>query len=325
VPDVEGIDIESLEEVGRCLKRPECVLASGDDCLYVADWGGGVARIAPDGTQRRTLAVDPPVELKPNGIALCADGSCLLANLGDAGGVWRLRANGAVEAFLTEVHGERLPPCNYVLVDGAGRTWITVSTRLEPRARAYRRDVADGFIVLVDSRGARIVADGLGYTNEVQVHPQGEWLYVNETFARRTSRLRIGRDGSLGRRETVAEYSAGTFPDGLAFDEAGGTWVVSIVSNRVIRIDPDGGQQIVLEDADPAHVEWVERAFERHEMGRPHLDTVASRRLANISSIAFGGPERRICFLGCLLGDHLLSFRSPVAGVEPAHWNWRMA
>ena len=57
-------------------------------------------------------------------------------------------------------------------------------------------------------------------------------------------------------------------------------------------------------------------------MGRPHLDAVKSARLRNVSSIAFGGPDRRTAYLGCLLGDSLLSFRVPAPGVAPAHWRW---
>jgi hypothetical protein len=45
--------------------------------------------------------------------------------------------------------------------------------------------------------------------------------------------------------------------------------------------------------------------------------------LKNISSIAFGGPDLRTAYLGCLLGDALATFRSPVAGAPPAHWNYR--
>ena len=40
-------------------------------------------------------------------------------------------------------------------------------------------------------------------------------------------------------RQTVTEFGAGTFPDGLAFDEDGCAWNVSIVSNRLIRVTPD--------------------------------------------------------------------------------------
>jgi hypothetical protein len=55
-------------------------------------------------------------------------------------------------------------------------------------------------------------------------------------------------------------------------------------------------------------------------MGRPHLDKAAGRILRNISSLAFGGPDLRTAYLGCLLGDTLAHFRSPVAGHPPRHW-----
>jgi sugar lactone lactonase YvrE len=44
---------------------------------------------------------------------------------------------------------------------------------------------------MVDTRGARIVADGLGYTNECAIDISGQWLYVNETFSRRLSRFPV--------------------------------------------------------------------------------------------------------------------------------------
>ena len=46
----------------------------------------------------------------------------------------------------------------------------------------------------MDEAPARVVADGLGYTNECAIHPSGQWLYVNETFARRLSRFRLAAD-----------------------------------------------------------------------------------------------------------------------------------
>jgi sugar lactone lactonase YvrE len=135
--------------------------------------------------------------------------------------------------------GGPLPPSNFVISDGAGGLWLTISTRRVPRALGYRKDVDDGFIVHIAADGpARIAADGLGYTNECMVHPSGKWLYVNETFVRRLSRFELLGPGKLGRRETVCEFGAGTFPDGLAFDVDGNAWVTSIVSNRVVRVSP---------------------------------------------------------------------------------------
>jgi sugar lactone lactonase YvrE len=313
-----------LQHLGASLVRPECVLATSHGDLYCADWRGGVAHLAPDGSQRLYAGTLPDGSaLRPNGIALLADGSFLLAQLGaEDGGVYRLTREGRVEPWLLQLDGQPLPPTNFVLADAAGRTWVTVSTRLSPRSLGYRRTCNDGFIVCVQADGrATMAADGLGYANEVAVHPSGRWLYVNETFGRRLSRFTLGADGSLGPKEVVAEFGPGTYPDGLAFDEAGHAWVVSIVSNRLIRVAPDGTQTLWLEDAETAHVAAVEAAFDAGRMERSHLDTNPSRVLRNISSIAFTGADRRTAVLGCLLGDKLATLRLPVAGVAPNHWN----
>ena len=121
----------------------------------------------------------------------------------------------------------------------------------------------------------------------------------------------------------VSEFGAGIFPDGLAFDEEGHAWVVSIVSNRLIRVAPDGSATLWLEETDAGHLDWVEQAYEAGTMGRPHLDGAPGHVLRNISSIAFAGADRRTAVLGCLLGDRLATLRLPVAGVAPTHWNFR--
>ena len=325
-PTVQPVlNLAELPSIGAGLVRPECVLANARGDIYTADWRGGVAHCLPDGSQRLYQGRLPDgSELRPNGIALLADGSFLLAHLGtDRGGVFRLHRDGRVEPWLTSVNGHALPPTNFVVQDHAGRTWITISTRRIPRSLGYRRDCSDGFIVCVSPDGrAQIVAKGLGYTNEVAVHPDRHWLYVNETFARRLSRFPLHDDGTLGRREVVTDFGSGTFPDGLAFDEQGHAWVVSIVSNRLIRVAPDGSQVLWLEDADPAHVAAADAAFEENRMDRPHLDRNPSRVLRNISSVAFTGEDRRTAVLGCLLGDALATLRLPVPGVTPAHWNF---
>jgi sugar lactone lactonase YvrE len=283
-----------------------------------------VAHIRPDGSQTLYKGALPGARpLRPNGIALRRNGNFLLADLGEeSGGIFELTRDGAVRPFLLEVDGIELPPTNFVMEDMAGRIWVAVSTRHRPRARAYRGDIADGFIVIQDKKGARVVADGLGYTNEVAVSPDGRFLYVNETFGRRLTRFRLGPDGALPGRETVAEFGKGIFPDGLAFDAEGSVWIASIVSNRLIRVRPDGSQQLILEDADEAHVAWAEEAFRNGTMGRPHLDRCAGKVLKNISSIAFGSADLCTVYLGCLLGDSLACFRSSVPGHAPFHWTY---
>jgi len=317
------IDLDEIVTLGRDLARPECVLATENGRVYAADWRGGAMILEADGSQWSLLTRAPGFQVKPNGITLMADGSILLCHLGDEdGGVFRLHEDGTLEPFLTEADGVALPPTNYAHLDRQDRVWITVSTRLVPRARGYSHDNADGFIVLVDSDGARIVADGLGYTNECIVHPDGQRLFVNETFSRRTTAFDIADNGDLKRKTTVTEYGAGTFPDGLAFDADGDMWITSIVSNRVLRVARDGTQGIVVEDCDNDHIGWVEAAFQEGTMGRPHLDDVKSKRLRNISSLAFGGAALRTAYLGCLLDDRIYAFPCPRAGFPPPHWRF---
>lgn len=313
-----------LATVGQGLVRPECVLATRSGDLYAADFRGGVAHIRPDGRIDLYVGTRPDgTPLKPNGVALRGDGSFLIADLGaETGGVFNLHRDGRVDVVLDRLDGKPLPPSNFVTQDREGRIWVTVSTRLVPRALGYRKTCNDGFVILIDDRGARIVADGLGYTNECAIDPQHRWLYVNETFRRRMSRFELTPEG-LGRRETVTEFGAGTFPDGLAFDSEGSLWVTSIVSNRVIRVLPDTGvQAVMLEDSDPGHLAWVEAAYQAGELDRPHLDSVKSRQLRNISSLAFGGPDLRTAYLGCLLGDSIATFRTDIPGEPPVHWEW---
>lgn len=317
------VDLDEVQFVGRDLQRPECVLCNSAGDLYVSDARGGVQIRSRAGEQRLLGgAVAPPI--KPNGISFCRDGGFLIADIAQ-GGVYRIGPDGKMSVYLREVDGVALPPTNFVTRDAKDRTWVTVSTRLEPRTRAYRPGAGDGFIVLVDQRGARIVADGIGYTNEVAIDHRGDRLYVNETCGKRVTRFRITGEGRLVGRQTLTEFGAGTFPDGLALDVEGGVWITSIISNRVIRVDRDGSQQLVLEDCDPGYVAHFESLFAQGKVERHDVEGIRSRRLRNISSIAFGGADLKTIYLGCLLGDAVATFASPVAGQAPAHWSYRAA
>ncbi len=318
------MQLTDLQFIGHDLVRPECVLTTAAGDIYTSDFRGGITQIAADGSQHFFGGGGVPGVgvLKPNGFALLKDGSFLIAHLGDTlGGIFQLTREDKITPFLTEVGGEPLPPSNFVFLDHQDRLWITVSTRHIPRAAAYRSDVKDGFIVLVDAQGARIVADGLGYTNEVWVNPEGTVLYVNATFSRELWRYDIGADGALTHKILITHFSEGVYPDGLTMDTEGFLWVASIVSNRLLRIDPrNGTTTIMLSDTDAEHLAWVEAAYQRNEMGRPHLDQVKSTQLRNISSLAFGGPQRSTITLGCLLGQSLAQISSPYQGIAPAHW-----
>jgi sugar lactone lactonase YvrE len=315
------VALAALEAHGSGLHRPECVVATRSGDVFVPEWPGGVTVVRADGRTRTWRATDTAVDLRPNGIALTADGAFLIANLGDAGGVWRLERSGLLTPVLLEVDGVPLPPANFVTIDGQERIWISVSTRHVPRQRAWRADVADGFVVLIDADGPRIVADALGYTNEVRPDPTGRWLYIVETFARRVSRCAIRPRGALGSPETVFSMDWGFFPDGFAFDEDGGLWVTSLVSNRLLRFHREQ-IEVVLEDVNDEFVDRVERAFVTQSMTAEHLGRIPGTLLQQLTSVAFGGPDRLTVYLGTLHASCLYRFRTDVAGAVQPHWTF---
>jgi sugar lactone lactonase YvrE len=320
------LSLDDVSLLGHGLSRPECVLATASGDLFTADWRGGVAHLKPDGTQALYVGTtdDLPEGLRPNGIALEPDGSFLLANLGsEIGGIWHLTRDGQVSPYRLEIEGRPIPPSNYVVRDHAGRVWLTVSTTRVPRSLDYRRDASSGFVAVMDGKGARIVADGLGFTNECQISPDHNWLYVNETYGRRLSRFWLHDDGRLGPKEVVHEFGHGEFPDGLAFDVEGKVWIAGVISNQLMRIDAETGRsELMLSETDADHVAWVEQAYQENALGRPHMDGTPATKLKNLSSIAFGGADLSIGYLGCLLGDRIAAVKMPVAGIAPVHWRY---
>lgn len=315
------IELSSVRHVGAGLKRPESVIATARGELFVSDHDSGVRALSTPALRPQGM----PKGFLPNGIALTPEREFLIANLGTVcgGGVWRLDKQQQLSPWLMEVDGQPLSSTNFVSLDGLGRTWVSMSTRQIPRELAFKSGAADGFIALVDAKGARIVADGLAFTNECRVDPTGRWLYVNETYGRTLSRFPIlgsAADWRLGTREVLHRFSNGDFPDGLAFDAEGGVWVACVVSNRVLRVAPNGQTQVIVEDPDAALIATAEASYARNTLGRSDIDAGGTRALRNVSSVAFGGPDLRTVYLGNLAGDSLATFEASVAGASPPHW-----
>ena len=306
---------DSFSSVGSGLSRPECVLATAAGDVVASDWRGGLSIVRSTGGVESLLAVNSPISLRPNGIAFTAAGSFLIAQLGEAGGVWTLAPDGTLSPFLTEIEGAPLPPTNFAIEDESHRAWISVSTRRHPRQLAWRRDVADGFVACVTQAGARIVADSLHYANEVRLDPSGRFLYVVETFGRRLIRYPADADGTLGPRETVVQFEYGFFPDGFAFDMEGGIWVTSLISNKVVRVRTDGSIETILAEVNDAFVDAVETAFASGIMASEHLGPIPGTTLQHVTSVSFGDRDRRTVFLGSLHGECIYRFRSHVSGV----------
>ena len=311
----------NMRRIGRGLHRPECVLTSSAGALFTCDWTHGIARTTLAGVT--TAAAHPSAiaqGLLPNGFAITRDRAFLFANLSEAGGIWKVGQSDPARPYLQEVDGRPIPQANFVWIDHLDRVWITVSA-LTRSHRYFSKSEKEGFIALVDKSGARIVADGLTWTNELRISADGRFLYVNETFASRTTRFRVGSTGNLRDKCEIA-MPPGTFPDGMALDDEGGIWTICVVSGRLIRIDPTGGYEVVMEDFDLDRLNVIKTAFESEQVTRELIVGSKGRHFDNPTSIAFGGSDRKTLYFGSISADHVVAIDVPIAGAKPSHWNW---
>lgn len=298
---------QNWRKVGQGLDRPESVQVGADGAIYCSARGHGACRIDADGTQT-LLAPYTEIDgapILPNGIALRADGSILVANISDAGGIYEIR-EGRLSPYLKEIAGAPLPPVNFVTVDAQDRVWFSISSTLRPRHLAYRRDVANGQVWVIDAAGPRCVLEGLHYTNEVRPDLDAGWLYVAETFSQKITRFPLSRNLVAGTGETFAQFPRGAFVDGFVLDGRGGLIAACIVSNEVFQVNASGALAVIASDRDAAWVDEVEAALDAGTMGRLHFDKTPSATLRNVSSVAFADATRTRLLCGALLADYLV-------------------
>lgn len=307
--------------LGSGLSRPECILTTARGDIYTSDLRGGISHIRPDGsiaTYHGSAVTGGP--LAANGYAMMADGSFLIAPL-FGGPVQRLYRDGRVEVFLAEVDGHTIHTPNFVLRDHEDRVWIcTRSHGPAQHGKPFARDLREGMVILVDARGARIVADGLAFPNEVRIDPVRGYAYTNETLAGGFYRHRLRPDLGFGAPELLNQFDDTNILDGFELDAEGGIWQTTVVSNRIWYIAPDGTVRLLLEDADADQLRRLSQFQRSTGIPRDLMYEPPGDRLPGLASIAFGGPDLRTACLGSLMGTAVATFRAPVAGIPPAHW-----
>jgi gluconolactonase len=117
--------------------------------------------------------------------------------------------------------------------------------------------------------------DAPSFTNGLAVTPDGQWLWVAESFEPRVGRIEL----ATGRYEEVVRID-GTVPDGLAFDDAGGVVISCYRPDRVYHLSPSGELTILADDpqgtllAAPTNVCFAGPELDRivvANLGRWHL------------------------------------------------------
>lgn len=336
------VDPAEITLTGSGLRRPECVLASPSGDLWIADLGGGVCHIAPDGHQEVIRPRDgagpfapeenPNIDgnqgfSMPNGLCFDPDGNFVIANFGTnvvehlaRDGHWSLIADSVVWPDGTV---RPIGKANFPAIDREGRLWFSVTASAEAWRRYQGQELdADGYLAVIDDwrsgrpGRARVVATELRGANELRFNADGTGLYVAETAAGHITRFRVGPGGTLTDRRVYGPERLGGLPDGFAFDAHGNLWTTLINRDTLVAITPEGEVLTLWVDGDPAA---------KGSAARPGAPTAAARPgdglAPRMASVTFGGPDLRTVYVGSLAGTALPTFRSPVPGAPPPHWS----
>ncbi|MGD8229505.1 MAG: SMP-30/gluconolactonase/LRE family protein [Desulfobacteraceae bacterium] len=328
------VDPAQIGYIGHDLQRPECILAEPNGTLWAADARGGVARISPDGAQEIiTQSFDATFReasddasrftegTLPNGLAFAENGDILISNFGTD--VLEVMArDGETRLLYDTIDGEPIGKVNFVLRDSKNRIWLTISTRIKNWMKAISPNISDGYIALADEKGLRMVADGFRFTNEIRLDAKEEYLYIVETTGQRISRMKVGPDGSLSKREVFGPSKLGKFgfPDGIAFDAFGNLWGTLVMADQIFVITPEGDLHVILDDTNEQAGMALERAFVEDRVTPEDMLAAGGTIAPWFASVTFGGPDLRIAYIGSLRGTRIPYFKSPVPGLPMVHW-----
>lgn len=245
--------------------------------LYFVNWNSSsIIRLPPDGEASEFFNTGGI----PAGLAFHRDGSLYVADEGDAiHGVLRIE-NGTAETLVNTYHDEPLNGANDLVFDHEGVLYFS-----DPWGSSSDNPIG-GFYRYFPNGALERIDHGLAFPNGVAISPDGASIYLAETYRNRVLRYPAASDGTIGPREDFASLPGQYGPDGMACDEAGNLYVAHYGGGKVAVFSPSG-----------------------------ELTTEIRVTGANVTNVAFGGPDRRTLVITDVETASLYQTRVEVPGL----------
>lgn len=248
--------LEAFDTVATGLDHPEGVARGPDGDLYAGGEAGQIYRIHADGSVRELASTGGFIY----GVTLDGSGNVYACDFGNAS-VKRISPNGDVTTYTSGTTDRPMRVPNFAAFDDAGALYVTDSG-------AWGAD--DGVIYRVAPGGSTTVWTDHAprFPNGCCLDKDGSALFVVESHGRAIVRIPIEDDGAAGKPVAVADLN-GSQPDGLALAEDGTMFVGCYRPDRIYRVYPDGGADVVAEDPDgvvlnqPANVAFAGEDLQR--------------------------------------------------------------
>lgn len=255
------------------------------------------------------------------GPACDAEGNIYVVNFARKGTIGRVRPDGATELFVTLPEGStgngiRFNMAGHFFVaDYTGHNVLEVDPQtreisvlahedqmnqpndlaIAPDGTLYASDpnwgAGTGQIWRIDPDGTvtRLASD-MGTTNGIEVSPDGETLYVNESVQRNVWAFTLTRERTLKDKRLVRQFPDFGF-DGMRCDVDGNLYITRHGKGTVVKLSPEG--EILQE-----------------------IDVLGSKP----SNICFGGPDRMTAYVTEMEYGRVVQFRVDRPGIAWARW-----
>lgn len=216
------------------LDHPEGLAIEPDGSILCGGEEGQIFRIDADGKSIKQIASTGGFAL---GLALDGDDRLFICDLKHTA-IFRLDLETLHLALFAR--GPRIP--NFPVVDRRrGVLYVSDSHQQGlPGPGVWRFDLNSG-------EGGLWYGGALHFANGMALSPDGNALYVVESFAQRVVRIPIKPDGTAGELEVVAE-GVGRVPDGLAFDRLGNLYISCYEPSGIYRLDTQGRLELLIID-----------------------------------------------------------------------------
>jgi len=209
-------------------KAPEGPSFSREGHLFFVDFQAGrIYRVAPD--RKVEVFVEGGI---PTGTKFHRDGRLLVCD--GARGLIAVGQDGGVSVLASEYGGQRLHGPNDLTIGPQGDVYFT-----DPKGSNLDNPTGDVYLYRADG-SLELLDGGYALCNGIAIGPDGQSVYMAETFTRRIYRFALGEGGKLTRRVIFADLEGGLGPDGMAFDIEGNLYVAHWGKGCVAVLGPDG-------------------------------------------------------------------------------------
>jgi len=228
--------------------------------LYAVDYKRNrtIGIVSPDG--EASVFVDLPEGSRGNGIRFDSEGTMLVA---DYTGHNVLAVEPQTREVRVYAHEPRMNQPNDLAIGADDRLYASDPSWSDSTGRLWRVD-REGRTTLLEG--------GMGTTNGIEVGPDNQTLYVNESVQRTVWAYDLSEEGAVSNKRLFIEFSTHGL-DGMRADVDGNLYITRHGKGTVVKVSPAGEvlREIDLKGTNPTNI-----AFGGEE-GRRAYVTVADR------------------------------------------------